>query len=103
MRVLVTGGVRSGKSRHAESLLSPESNVIYVAPGPTPDQDADPDWAWHSAAGDAASPLPRCAPHCLAMAMRRRSSGSMKWSWSSVPRSICTQWILPVKRLDRGE
>ena len=37
-----------------------------------------------------------------AMATRRRSSGSMKWSWSSSPRSICTQWILPVKRLRLG-
>jgi hypothetical protein len=37
--------------------------------------------------------------YCLAIAIRKRSSGSMKWSWSSSPRSICTQWILPVKRL----
>ena len=37
-----------------------------------------------------------------AIAMRRRSSGSMKWSWSSVPRSICTQAILPVNRLPAG-
>jgi integrase len=49
---------------------------------------------------------PRAAPpeaddggYCLAMAMRRRSSGSMKWSWSSAPRSIWTHWILPVNRL----
>jgi hypothetical protein len=39
--------------------------------------------------------------YCRAMAIRRRSSGSMKWSWSSAPRSIWTQWILPVKRLLR--
>ena len=31
-RVLVTGGVRSGKSRHAEALLSGEPAVTYVAP-----------------------------------------------------------------------
>ena len=37
--------------------------------------------------------------HCLAIAIRRRSSGSMKWSWLSSPRSICTQLILPVNRL----
>lgn len=43
MKVLVTGGVRSGKSRHAESLLT--GSVSYVAPGPTTDEDADPDWA----------------------------------------------------------
>ena len=38
-------------------------------------------------------------PYCCDIAMRRRSSGSMKWSWSSSPRSICTQLILPVNRL----
>ncbi len=40
-RVLVTGGVRSGKSAHAESLLSGETSVTYVAAGPTHD---DADW-----------------------------------------------------------
>ncbi|WP_121251724.1 bifunctional adenosylcobinamide kinase/adenosylcobinamide-phosphate guanylyltransferase [Nocardioides ferulae] len=45
MRVLVTGGVRSGKSRHAEALLSEASAVTYVAPGPVPDAAADHDWA----------------------------------------------------------
>lgn len=45
MKVLVTGGVRSGKSRHAESLLEHEEAVTYVAPGPTTDEDTDPDWA----------------------------------------------------------
>lgn len=45
MKVLVTGGVRSGKSRHAEELLVGEPSVTYVAPGPTTDEDSDPDWA----------------------------------------------------------
>jgi adenosylcobinamide kinase/adenosylcobinamide-phosphate guanylyltransferase len=44
MRILVTGGVRSGKSRHAESLLADRERVRYVAPGPVPGED-DPDWA----------------------------------------------------------
>ena len=44
-RVLVTGGVRSGKSRHAEKLLSGQQLVTYIAPGPVPDPIADPDWA----------------------------------------------------------
>jgi adenosylcobinamide kinase/adenosylcobinamide-phosphate guanylyltransferase len=45
MKVLVTGGVRSGKSFHAESLLVAEPHVTYVAPGPEPDVDLDPEWA----------------------------------------------------------
>ena len=45
MRVLVTGGVRSGKSRHAEELLGSASSVVYVAAGRTPDEEDDPDWA----------------------------------------------------------
>lgn len=44
MKVLVTGGVRSGKSRHAESLLSDFAAVTYVAPGPTIAEDPEPDW-----------------------------------------------------------
>ncbi|PUA80228.1 bifunctional adenosylcobinamide kinase/adenosylcobinamide-phosphate guanylyltransferase [Nocardioides currus] len=50
MRVLVTGGVRSGKSRHAEALLADRSSVSYVAPGPTTAEDPDPDWAVRIAA-----------------------------------------------------
>lgn len=45
MKVLVTGGVRSGKSAHAEGLLAAEPRVTYVAPGPTAQDDPDPDWA----------------------------------------------------------
>lgn len=52
MKVLVTGGVRSGKSRHAESLLS--GPVSYVAPGPT--DDSDPDWLARIAAHRARRP-----------------------------------------------
>ena len=51
MRVLVTGGVRSGKSRHAESLLS--GPVTYLAPGPVYD---DADWAARVAAHRARRP-----------------------------------------------
>ena len=45
MKVLVTGGVRSGKSRHAEELMSTYDAVTYVAPAPTVEEDDDPDWA----------------------------------------------------------
>lgn len=54
MLVLVTGGVRSGKSRHAESLLSWSSTVTYVAPGAT--DDSDPDWTARIAAHRARRP-----------------------------------------------
>ncbi len=56
MKVLVTGGVRSGKSRHAESLLRGAAEVTYVAPGPTVAEDDDPDWAARVAAHRAARP-----------------------------------------------
>lgn len=53
MKVLVTGGVRSGKSRHAEALLEGEPEVTYVAPGPVLD---DVDWQVRIAAHRARRP-----------------------------------------------
>ena len=50
MKVLVTGGARSGKSFHAESLVVGEPVVTYVAPGPAPEVEDDPDWAARVAA-----------------------------------------------------
>lgn len=44
MRILVTGGVRSGKSRHAEALMAGRDRVTYVAAGAMATAD-DPDWA----------------------------------------------------------
>ena len=48
--VLVTGGVRSGKSTRAEELLADAEQVRYVAPGPVPETEADPDWTARIAA-----------------------------------------------------
>lgn len=39
----MTGGVRSGKSRHAEGLLAGTADVTYIAPGRRAD-GGDPDW-----------------------------------------------------------
>jgi adenosylcobinamide kinase / adenosylcobinamide-phosphate guanylyltransferase len=44
-RILITGGVRSGKSRYAEMLLAESAEVTYVASGPVPDPAADAEWA----------------------------------------------------------
>ena len=52
-RVLVLGGARSGKSRHAELRLAAEPEVTYLAAGPYPDgaqPDGDEDWARRVAA-----------------------------------------------------
>jgi adenosylcobinamide kinase/adenosylcobinamide-phosphate guanylyltransferase len=61
LRTLVTGGVRSGKSRHAEALadalaeaLAGTGVVRYVAPGYPPGEDAE--WAERVAAHRARRP-----------------------------------------------
>ena len=47
--VLVTGGVRSGKSRYAESLLAADAAVTYLTPG-YPADAVDAEWAARVAA-----------------------------------------------------
>jgi adenosylcobinamide kinase/adenosylcobinamide-phosphate guanylyltransferase len=49
-RILITGGVRSGKSAYAERLLASRADVTYIATGPVPDPAADPEWAARIAA-----------------------------------------------------
>lgn len=39
VRVLVLGGIRSGKSHHAEGMLAEAGAVRYLATGPSPDGD----------------------------------------------------------------
>ena len=58
-RVLVLGGARSGKSRHAELRLAAEPRVTYLASGPYPPGDepgGDADWAERVAAHRARRP-----------------------------------------------
>jgi hypothetical protein len=43
--ILITGGVRSGKSRYGETLLADSAEVTYLATGPVPDPATDPEWA----------------------------------------------------------
>ena len=49
-RILITGGIRSGKSRYAESLLAGEPQVTYLAPGLRSDPGTDEEWATRIAA-----------------------------------------------------
>ncbi|WP_017935479.1 bifunctional adenosylcobinamide kinase/adenosylcobinamide-phosphate guanylyltransferase [Nocardioides sp. Iso805N] len=76
MKVLVTGGVRSGKSRHAEALLVGAGAVTYVAPGPAAD---DADWADRIAAHQATRPASwtTVETHDLAAALALACDGAV--------------------------
>ncbi len=50
VHVLITGGVRSGKSRYAESLLAADAPVSYLTPGYPADPTRDAEWAARVAA-----------------------------------------------------
>ncbi len=101
MRVLVTGGVRSGKSRHAETLLAGRRQVTYLAPGPVPTAD-DPDWAARVAAHRARRPahwttvettdLPAALPtagsalvDCLGTWLTAQLDELDAWEWGAPP------------------
>jgi len=66
--VLVTGGVRSGKSRYAESLLSIEDPVSYLTPGYPADPAADAEWAARVAAHQLRRPATWRTVETLALA-----------------------------------
>ncbi|MDN5894962.1 MAG: bifunctional adenosylcobinamide kinase/adenosylcobinamide-phosphate guanylyltransferase [Nocardioides sp.] len=56
MMILVTGGVRSGKSTHAEKLMADAQSVTYVASGPIPD-GTDEEWSARIAAHQERRPV----------------------------------------------
>lgn len=66
--VLVTGGVRSGKSRYAESLLSVDDPVSYLTPGYPADPVADAEWAARVAAHQLRRPATWRTVETLALA-----------------------------------
>lgn len=49
MLTLITGGARSGKSRHAESLLADAKQVLYIATSPVFDEEMAARIAHHRA------------------------------------------------------
>ena len=55
-KVLVTGGVRSGKSWYAEQSLDANVAAVYVTPGYPADPVADPEWAARVAAHQSRRP-----------------------------------------------
>src|SRR4029453_16015348 len=72
--VLVLGGIRSGKSEFAESLLADAPAVRYVATGAPADAD-DPDWAARLARSPPPPPPPPAAPAPGAPPPRARRPG----------------------------
>jgi adenosyl cobinamide kinase/adenosyl cobinamide phosphate guanylyltransferase len=59
-RILITGGVRSGKSRYGETLLADSAEVTYVATGPVPDPATIERGGRHTGAPSRAVTWPVC-------------------------------------------
>jgi adenosylcobinamide kinase/adenosylcobinamide-phosphate guanylyltransferase len=71
---LVTGPVRSGKSRHAEDLLAGHRDVVYLATGPRP--AGDPEWATRVAEHRARRPSNWTTVETTAIATVMRAAAS---------------------------
>ena len=69
-RILVTGGVRSGKSRYAEALLDAGASALYLTPGYPADPAVDAEWAARVAAHQARRPAGWRTVETLALAER---------------------------------
>ena len=69
-RILVTGGVRSGKSRYAETLLDATRPALYLTPGYPADPAVDAEWAARVVAHQARRPAGWRTVETLALAER---------------------------------
>ncbi len=89
MKVLVTGGVRSGKSRHAESLLAAEPAVTHVAPPAGPPWRPTTSRSCSSPTWSASASSPSIAP---------AACSATCWAWStsgSPPAATSSTWTSP--------
>ena len=98
--------VLSGTRRSAEwppvRLINPNS-IVQARAGPprAPSRSGIRFRGGGNGTGGHLAP-PACVDHryhCLVMARFSRCSGLMRWSWLSLPTSICTQWMFPLKTL----
>src|SRR5262249_13711319 len=80
-RTLVLGGARSGKSAEAGLRLAAEPAVTYLATGPVPDPDADPDWARRVAAHQARRPAHWATAETRDAARALRNPGNPAILW----------------------
>lgn len=106
MNVLVTGGVRCGKSRHAESLLAAAAGdgpAVYVAAGPTPTDD-DPDWvarvAAHRARRSASWSTHESGDLAAALALGRPALVDCLGTWLTGLIEAAQAWEAPVRELE---
>ncbi|MGV3562847.1 MAG: bifunctional adenosylcobinamide kinase/adenosylcobinamide-phosphate guanylyltransferase [Nocardioides sp.] len=107
MRTLVTGGVRCGKSRHAEALLAAAAGdgpAVYVAAGPVPTTDDDPDWVARVAAHRDRRPAGwsthESGDLVAAIALGRPVLVDCLGTWLTGVLDTAEAWEWPVERLE---